>query len=325
MGRALADAFPEARARFDEADAALRRAGLSTSVIFEGPEDELVLTENAQPAILTVSVAAYRVLAARGIEPAFVAGHSLGEYSAHVAAGTFAFGDACASSADAALHAGGRAGWRRVRWRPSSASMPTTVRAGVRRGGAGRGRQPGEHQRRRAGRDRRGDRRGAARRRAGKGARRQARDSAGGQRAVPLRADEAGGRAARARAAGARARRPARAGRRQRRRRTEARRARAAIDALVRQVSAPVRWEEVVRRLASEGVTTYVEVGPGTVLSGLVKKIHKDAASFELRQRPTISRLGAGGASHRLRHVRSQRKSSDRHRRVARHRPRRSP
>jgi [acyl-carrier-protein] S-malonyltransferase len=51
----------------------------------------------------------------------------------------------------------------------------------------------------------------------------------------------------------------------------------AAVDALVRQVSAPVRWEDVVKRLASEGVTTYVEVGPGTVLGGLVKKIHKDA------------------------------------------------
>jgi [acyl-carrier-protein] S-malonyltransferase len=53
-----------------------------------------------------------------------------------------------------------------------------------------------------------------------------------------------------------------------------------AIDALVKQVSAPVRWEQVVRRLASEGVTNYVEVGPGTVLSGLVKKIHKDARVF---------------------------------------------
>jgi len=51
----------------------------------------------------------------------------------------------------------------------------------------------------------------------------------------------------------------------------------AAIDALVRQVSAPVRWEDVVQRLASEGVTTYVEVGPGAVLSGLVRKIHRDA------------------------------------------------
>jgi [acyl-carrier-protein] S-malonyltransferase len=55
------------------------------------------------------------------------------------------------------------------------------------------------------------------------------------------------------------------------------RNAAAGIDALVRQVSAPVRWDAVVRRLASEGVTTYVEVGPGTVLSGLVRKIHKDA------------------------------------------------
>src|SRR5204862_8102655 len=57
-------------------------------------------------------------------------------------------------------------------------------------------------------------------------------------------------------------------------------RARAAIEALVAQVSAPVRWEAVVQRLASEGVTTYVEVGPGTVLSGLVRKIHRDAVVF---------------------------------------------
>jgi [acyl-carrier-protein] S-malonyltransferase len=53
--------------------------------------------------------------------------------------------------------------------------------------------------------------------------------------------------------------------------------ARSAIEALVGQVSSPVRWEEVVARLASEGVTTYVEVGPGVVLSGLVRKIHRDA------------------------------------------------
>ncbi len=91
MGRALADAYPEARAAFDEAEAAL--PGL-TSIIFDGPDEELVLTQNAQPAILTVSIAAQRVLAARGIEPAYVAGHSLGEYSANVAAGTMAFGDA---------------------------------------------------------------------------------------------------------------------------------------------------------------------------------------------------------------------------------------
>src|SRR5207247_5187608 len=92
MGRALADAYPICRATFDEADAALGE--LLSRVIFEGPEDQLTLTVNTQPAMLAVSVAAYRLLASRGLTPAFVAGHSLGEYSANVAAGTFAFGDA---------------------------------------------------------------------------------------------------------------------------------------------------------------------------------------------------------------------------------------
>src|SRR5579862_3882285 len=92
MGRDLYDNFPAARSVFDEADEAL---SLSLSrLIFEGPEDQLKLTEHTQPAILTVSVAAARVLAERGIQPAFAAGHSLGEYSAHVAAGTLTFADA---------------------------------------------------------------------------------------------------------------------------------------------------------------------------------------------------------------------------------------
>src|SRR5689334_340525 len=92
MGRELADAYPICRRTFDEADAALGEP--LTRLIFEGPEDRLTLTENAQPAILAVSVAAYRLLESRGICPAFVAGHSLGEYSAHVAAGTFSLADA---------------------------------------------------------------------------------------------------------------------------------------------------------------------------------------------------------------------------------------
>jgi [acyl-carrier-protein] S-malonyltransferase len=92
MGRDLYDHFPAARAIFDEADAALGFP-LST-LIFEGSEDQLKLTEHTQPAILTVSVAAARILSERGITPAFTAGHSLGEYSAHVAAGTFPFADA---------------------------------------------------------------------------------------------------------------------------------------------------------------------------------------------------------------------------------------
>jgi [acyl-carrier-protein] S-malonyltransferase len=92
MGRDLAETFPESRAVFDEADAAL---GFSISKLcFEGPEETLKLTENTQPAILTVSVAAYRALETRGVTPDFVAGHSLGEYSGLVAAGSLDFATA---------------------------------------------------------------------------------------------------------------------------------------------------------------------------------------------------------------------------------------
>ena len=92
MGRELAAMYPVAQLTFDEADEAL---GYKLSqVCFEGPEDKLRLTEITQPAILTVSVAAWRVLEEKGITPAIVAGHSLGEYSAHVAAGTLDFADA---------------------------------------------------------------------------------------------------------------------------------------------------------------------------------------------------------------------------------------
>ena len=92
MGRALAESFPECRAVFDEADAALGES--LSGLCFDGPEDRLVLTENTQPAILTVSIAAARLLESRGIRPSITAGHSLGEYSAHVAAGTLSFADA---------------------------------------------------------------------------------------------------------------------------------------------------------------------------------------------------------------------------------------
>jgi [acyl-carrier-protein] S-malonyltransferase len=92
MGKELADNHPVARKTFEEADDAL---GYKLSQIcFEGPEEKLKLTEITQPAILTASVAAWRVLQEKGINPAYVAGHSLGEYSAHVAAGTLSFADA---------------------------------------------------------------------------------------------------------------------------------------------------------------------------------------------------------------------------------------
>lgn len=96
MGRAFYDSSPAARAVFEEADDALGFA--LSKLIFEGPEDQLKLTEHTQPAILTMSIAALRVLQpelqSRGLTVSVAAGHSLGEYSAHVAAGTFSFADA---------------------------------------------------------------------------------------------------------------------------------------------------------------------------------------------------------------------------------------
>ena len=96
MGKELAAAYPEARAVFDEVDAALSQK--LSEIMFEGPDDVLRLTENAQPALMAVSMAVIRVLAAKGVNlkdyATFVAGHSLGEYSALCAAGTFSLSDA---------------------------------------------------------------------------------------------------------------------------------------------------------------------------------------------------------------------------------------
>lgn len=92
MGKLLAESYPQAREAFEEADAAI---GFALSrLCFEGPEEELKKTENTQPALLAVSIAAWRVLKSEGYMPDVVAGHSLGEYSALVVAGALAFGDA---------------------------------------------------------------------------------------------------------------------------------------------------------------------------------------------------------------------------------------
>jgi [acyl-carrier-protein] S-malonyltransferase len=92
MGKTLAEQFPEARRIFEEADEALGFA--ISKLCFEGPEEELKKTENTQPALLAVSVAAHRVLEQHGYKPVLVAGHSLGEYSALVAAGSLEFQEA---------------------------------------------------------------------------------------------------------------------------------------------------------------------------------------------------------------------------------------
>jgi [acyl-carrier-protein] S-malonyltransferase len=280
MGRELAATFPVCRQTFEEADAALGEP--LSRLCFEGPEDTLMLTENTQPAILTVSVAAYRLLSANGLEPAFVAGHSLGEYSAHVAAGTLSFPDAVrmvrrrgrymqeavpvgegAMAAILGLDAEDVA-------RACEEAADGEVVAPANLNGPGQVVIAGAT---------------AAVRRAGERAK-----ARGAKRVIPLPVSAPFHCALM---------KPAEDRLGPELRGLETRHPRvpivanvdaepkcdgpAAVEALVRQVSSPVRWEAVVRRLASEGVSAYVEVGPGTVLSGLVRKIHRDAvvASFE--------------------------------------------
>jgi [acyl-carrier-protein] S-malonyltransferase len=275
MGRALADAFPVCRDTFAEADDALGEP--LSRLIFEGPEEQLTLTENTQPAILAVSIAACRALESNGMAPAFVAGHSLGEYSANVAAGTIAFGDAL------------RIVRRRGRYMQEAVPVGTGAMAAIlgldleavtraceeasngdvvspaNLNGAGQIVVAGARD---------------AVARAGQRAK-----ALGAKRVIPLSvsapfhcalmlpAQERLAPELRALAT-SRPRVPIVAN-------VDAepkREADAAIEALIRQVSAPVRWEAVVERLASEGVTTYVEVGPGAVLGGMVRKIHRAAA-----------------------------------------------
>jgi|SRR5579864_3614941 len=274
MGKALADEYPICRDTFGEADAALGETLSAT--IFDGPEDRLTLTENAQPAILAVSTAACRLLVSRGVQPSFVAGHSLGEYSANVAAGTFGFGDAL------------RIVRRRGRYMQEAVPVGTGAMAAILGleaeevaqacADASQGEVVSPANLNGGGQVAIAGAAGAVKR-AGERAK-----ALGAKRVIPLQVSApfhcALLKPAQVRLepelralATADPRVPVVAN-------VDAepkRRASAAIDALVTQVSAPVRWEDVVRRLALEGVTTYVEVGPGAVLSGLVRKIHREA------------------------------------------------
>jgi len=284
MGRALALAFPEAEATLAEADAAFDGAAAGggsgarslRAIIDEGPEDALTLTEHAQPAILAVSVAAYRVLAARGLEPAFVAGHSLGEYSAHVAAGTFSLADGVAIVR------------RRGRYMQEAVPVGTGAMAAIVGADdalveqacleAAQGEivspanlnSPGQV--------------GIAGHAAAVARASERAKALGARRAIPL-AVSAPFHCALMKPAQDRlepelralATRPPRVPVVANVDAQPKRDAGAAVDALVQQVSSRVRWVEVVQRLAAEGVTHYVEVGPGTVLAGFIKRIQKDA------------------------------------------------
>ena len=274
MGKALADQFAVCKQTFAEADEALHEK--LSDLIFNGPADRLTLTENTQPAILTMSIAVSRLLNERGITPAFVAGHSLGEYSAHVAAGTFSFADAVrlvrnrgrymqeavpvGEGAMAAILGLDEAG---VNAACEQAAQGEVVSAANLNGGgqiviAGTA---------------------AAVARASERAK-----TLGAKRAIPLTVS-APFHCALMKPAEVRLAPELRAV-------TTAdprvpvvanvdaepkRGAAASIEALIKQVASPVRWEDVVRRLASEGVTRYVEVGPGKALSGMIKRIASGA------------------------------------------------
>ena len=275
MGKALAETFPICRDTFDQADEALGEP--LSRLCFEGPSAELALTANTQPAVLAVSVAAQRLLASRGLQAGLMAGHSLGEYSAHVAAGTLSFADAL------------RAVRRRGRYMQEAVPVGAGAMAAVLGLDAALVTQACEE--------------------AAQGeVVSPANLNAPGQVVIAGAHDAVARAGARARELGARRvlplpvsapfhcrlMQPAQA-------RLEPelralvvsnpvvpvianvdaepkRDAAAAIDALVEQVSAPVRWEAVVRRLASSGARAYVEVGPGTVLAGLIRKVDRRAA-----------------------------------------------
>jgi [acyl-carrier-protein] S-malonyltransferase len=289
MGQALAAQFAEAAVTFAQADAAfaaddgigpevLRGRSLS-SLCYEGPEDLLAMTEVTQPALVATSIAAFRVLATRGVHPSFVAGHSLGEYSANVAAGTFDFADAV------------RVVRRRGRYMQEAVPLGEGAMAAI------------------LGSDLATVEQACAEAAQGQVVSPSAINGRGqiviaGATAAVQRAVE------RAKALGAKRAvmlnvsapfhcglmKPAEDRLSPELRMLPAtdpdvpvvanadaepkRDAKSAITALVRQVTAPVLWESVVRRLASEGVTTYVEVGSGTVLTAMVRKIQPDAQAL---------------------------------------------
>lgn len=286
MGKELTEKYAVARAVFDEADKAL---GFSISKIcFEGTEDELKLTANTQPAILTCSVAAHRVLAEKGLAPDFVAGHSLGEYSALVTAGALKFSDAV------------------VLVRKRGTYMQEAVPPGVGAMAAIMGLSPAVVA-------------DACKRAAEKevcssanlnspeqtvisghaGAVKRAVEIAsqlGAKRAVilpvsapfhsalmmpaqeklaadlskaefrPLHVPLVTNVDADTIATGDEAR-----------------------EALIRQVTAAVRWEESVRMLIDEGVNTFVEVGPGRVLTGLLRQIERSVAALNVEDEKSLA------------------------------------
>lgn len=286
MGKELAEKFPAARAVFDEADKAL---GFSISKIcFDGTEDELKLTTNTQPAILTCSVAVYRVLAEKGLTPDFVAGHSLGEYSALVAAGALKFSDAV----------------QLVRKR--GAYMQEAVPAGVGAMAAIMGLSPAVV--------------ADACKRAANGEvcfaanlNSPEQTVISGHAAAIKRAVEIASQLGAKRAVILPVSAPFHSALMMPAQERLAQDLKSvafanlsvplvtnvdadtittgdeAREALIRQVTMPVRWQESVRLLIDEGVNTFVEVGPGRVLTGLLRQIERSVATLNVEDEKSLS------------------------------------
>jgi [acyl-carrier-protein] S-malonyltransferase len=274
MGKALFDAFPEARAVFDAVDAALGEK-LST-LCFEGPDEKLKLTANTQPCILTVSAAAAAVLAARGVRPDLVAGHSLGEYSALVAAGAVS-----AAGAARAVRARGTFMQEAVPAGQGAMSAvlglePDRVRAICESVQASTGKVVSPANYNEPSQTVIAGDAGAV---AEAGSRLK---EAGAKRVLPLPVSApfhcalmepvkprlepvlralSWAQPAVPVVTNVEARPNQETGR--------------IVPLLVEQVTSPVRWIEIVQELARQGVTRVVEVGPGTVLGGLVRRIEK--------------------------------------------------
>lgn len=285
MGKELAEKYPVARAVFEEADQAL---GFSVSQLcFEGSEEALKLTANTQPAILTVSIAAYRILEEKGIAPHFVAGHSLGEYSALVAAGSLTF-------ADAVKLVRLRGGYMQEAVPPGEGAMaailglaPAQVAEICKKAADGQVVAP-----------------------ANLNSPEQTVISGHAtavKRAVEL-ASASGAKRAVVLAVSApfhsELMMPAQKNLEVDLRRTAFDPLRVPLvttvdaevisdgeearEALIRQVSLPVRWEESMRQLLEQGVSTFVEVGPGRVLSGLLRQIDRSVHCFNVEDEKSL-------------------------------------
>lgn len=287
MGRELAEHFPIAREVFDEADDALGIA--LADLCFNGPEEDLQLTANTQPAIVAASIAAYRVIQSAGLHPNLVAGHSLGEYSALVAAGSLALSDAirlvrrrgelmqeavpvgegamaailglaASEVAEACAEAAAGEVCSPANYNSPSQTVIAGTRAAVER--AVEACQA------------RGARRTimlkvsapfhcALMKPAEEGMRGPLEGTAFNNLPVPLvnNVDAeliTSGEEARA--------------------------------GLIRQITSPVRWTECVERLVEAGATTFVEVGPGKVLSGLVRSINREVKLFNVEDRASLEK-----------------------------------